>query len=144
MSSRRNPLSNHPVVQRLSSLILGWEQRFGSRPSWHFFASLVGTHFVEVQTLINTQRKVGAVWQRFGGPHLVRSVVFAERDIDPPIPLEVGANRMDVLVSRMIPVLRRFAGARLMSDITRYEDLALHLPGRKFDDIDALVTGGRV
>lgn len=142
-SAGENPLARHPIIRRISDAIFGWEERFGARPAWHFFASLVGTHFLEVQRLINTQRKVGAVWQRNGGPMLVRSVVFAERDIDPPIPSAVGDKRMDVLIDRLIPVLRRFAGPRLLADIDRFEGLARKLPGQRFDDIDALVSGGR-
>jgi len=137
--ARRGTRAASPTIQRISTIIQGWERRFGTQPAWHFCAGLVSRHFVEVQSLINKQKKVGAVWQRYGGPGLIRTIVFNQRDIDPPIPLEIDDKKMDTLISRLIPVLRRFAGPRLLADIERFDGLARMLPGRNLSEIDTLI-----
>lgn len=130
-----------PLFSRAAQALRSWEARFGARPAWHFFAGMVSRHFVEVQRLINTQKKVGAVWQRHGGPALIRTIVFGERDIDPPIPEKLGKKRMDVLIERLLPVLHRFGGPELTADLKRYDKLARNLPGKRVGDLDAMIKG---
>ena len=69
-------------VERLTR----WNDVLSPRPAWNVCAALVSQHFDEVKRLIDTNRRIGAVWQRHGGPALVRSIVFAEtpaRSADP-------------------------------------------------------------
>ncbi len=76
-----------PVLEpRPRILPVGWPERLRAwngmlepHPSWNLCAALVSQHFDEVKRLIDTNRRVAAVWQRHGGPALVRGIAFADR-----------------------------------------------------------------
>lgn len=124
----------------LGELLIDLESRFSNRPAWHFVAALVSRHFDEFLRLINTQKKVGAVWQRFGGPALVRKIVFSGRQLDPPVPRTVEDRDVRELVENLLRVVNRFAGPALQADISNYSALAVQLPGQTIDELEQLLT----
>jgi hypothetical protein len=109
-------------------------------PAWHLCAALVSQHFDEVKRLIDTNRRVAALWRRHGGPGLVRGFVFADGIPDPPVPLGLSTGASRELLGRFLTVLLRFGGAELRADIARYAALAQALPGASWDDLDRFVA----
>jgi subtilisin family serine protease len=119
-----------------------WEGLFGKRPAWQLCAFLISTHFDEVKRLIDTNRRVAVVWQRNGGPLLVRRIVLGEEEPDPPLPERIGDRPMLVLIDKLIAILERYGSAALKADAARYRDFVRRLPGMRIADIDTVLTEG--
>ena len=119
-----------------------WSGALGPHPSWNLCAALVSQHYDEVKRLIDTNRRVAAVWQRHGGPALVRGIFFAQQLPDPPIPAGLAGGEPGALVPSLLRVLLRFGGEALRADIARHAPLMLALPGSRWDELDALIGGG--
>lgn len=118
-----------------------WSGILDPHPSWNLCAALVSQHFDEVKRLIDTNRRVAAVWQRHGGAALVRGIAFADYPPDPPIPAMLEAGEPRVLAARLLCVLLRFGGDALRSDILRHASLLQALPGASWDELDGMVGG---
>lgn len=118
-----------------------WSGILDPHPSWNLCAALVSQHFDEVKRLIDTNRRVAAVWQRHGGPALVRGIAFADYPPDPPIPAMLAAAEPRALVSRLLRVLLRFGGDELRADIVRHASLVQALPGASWDELDDMIGG---
>lgn len=141
---------HEPVLEPGPRILpVGWPERLRAwngildpHPSWNLCAALVSQHFDEVKRLIDTNRRVAAVWQRHGGPALVRGIAFADRPPNPPIPATLAAGEPRALLSRLLKVLLRFGGDQLRADIVRHASLVQALPGARWDELD-LMIGGR-
>jgi subtilisin family serine protease len=136
--------------QPVGVLPVGWPERLrawadvlGKHPAWNLCAALVSQHFDEVKRLIDTNRRVAAVWRRHGGPGLVRSIAFADHPPDPPIPANIASAPSLELLVRLGKVLMRFGGDSLRSDIVRYAPLMSALPGASWSELDDIVGGHR-
>jgi hypothetical protein len=81
------------------------------------------------------------VWQRHGGPALVRGIAFADYPPDPPIPAALDSGEPRALVSRLLRVLLRFGGETLRADIVRHASLVQALPGASWDQLDDMIGG---
>jgi hypothetical protein len=119
-----------------------WERLFGKRPAWQLCAFLISTHFDEVKRLIDTNRRVAVVWQRYGGPLLVRRILLGEQDPDPPLPERIGERPVLVLIDKLIAILERYGSPTLRADAARYRDFVRRLPGTRIADIDTLLSEG--
>jgi subtilisin family serine protease len=116
-----------------------WNGILNPHPSWNLCAALVSQHFDEVKRLIDNNRRVAAVWQRHGGPALVRDIAFADRPPDPPIPATLDAGDSGTLVASLLRVLLRFGGDQLRADIVRHASLVQALPGASWIELDRLL-----
>jgi subtilisin family serine protease len=142
-------LAHEPVLEPEPRMLpVGWPERLRAwsgvldpHPSWNLCAALVSQHFDEVKRLIETNRRVAAVWQRHGGPALVRGIAFADRPPDPPIPATLAAGEPRALLSRLLRVLLRFGGDELRADIVRHASLVQELPGASWDELDRMIGG---
>lgn len=135
------PLPVRRPWQDFEDRLRAWEQQFGKRPAWQLCAFLVSTHFDEVKRLIDTNRRVGAVWQRHGGPMLVRHIVLSREQPDPPLPEWIGDKPTAVLIEKLIAILARYGGTDLKADTERYRDFVRRLPGLQIAEIDAVAVG---
>jgi subtilisin family serine protease len=99
------------------------------------YASLVSRYFSEVRGLIRSQRRVGAVWQRCGGPQLVRELARRVADADRPFPVMIGSVPIGEGLGRFLSVLKRYASPELREDIDRYGPFMLVLEGRSLNQI---------
>ncbi len=129
----------HPW-QDFEDRLRAWERLFGKRPAWQLCAFLISTHFDEVKRLIDTNRRVAAVWQRHGGPSLVRRIVLGEENPDPPLPERIGDRPVLVLIDRLVAILERYGSAALKADAARYRDFIRRLPGLRIADIDTALA----
>lgn len=120
----------------------GWSDILGHHPAWNLCAALVSQHFDEVKRLIDTNRRVAALWQRSEGPALVRGIAFAEHLPDPPLPSRLAAGRPRGAMTRLLTVLARYGGEALRADVVRYAPLVLALPGASWNELDDLVNRG--
>lgn len=94
----------------------------------------------EVWTLVNTNRKVAAVWHRCKGPVWTRLALKAAYSPRMPLPQEVdGLNLLDS-VRRFSAILKKYASPAFLEDILRYEpELALFEEGMSLENlIDAV------
>jgi subtilisin family serine protease len=128
--------------QDFEDRLRAWERLFGKRPAWQLCAYLVSTHFDEVKRLIDTNRRVAAVWQRHGGPQLVRRIVLGNEHPDPPLPETIEDKPVLVLIDRLVAILTRYGSASLKADTDRYCDFVRRLPGMRIADIDEALPGG--
>jgi subtilisin family serine protease len=105
-------------------------------PAGHQYAALVSRHFDEVLRLINTNRKVAAVWHRNGGPALVRAALaIAESPARAAIPAEVNGEALAPQLERILESWRRYASPAFTADIDRYRPDVLALAGRSLQAI---------
>jgi hypothetical protein len=72
----------------------------------------------------------------------VRSIVFADRLPDPPVPAEIANGKPRDLMARLMGLLMRYGGEALRADLVRYGWLIEALPGASWDELDSLVTDG--
>jgi subtilisin family serine protease len=106
----------HNYLSRLGE----WRTRFGPRPGLMLFASLVSEHVDEVLRLVNSNRRVGAVWRRNGGPFLVRHLIYGPPSRHTLLPAEIKGCDVAILLGRFLAILSRFGGPRLKADIARF------------------------
>jgi subtilisin family serine protease len=134
--------SRAPARPSLIDRLRRWNEILGPHPSWNLCAALLSLHFDEVKRLIDTNRRVGAVWQRHGGPALVRGIVFAEGPPDPPVPAGFASGPAPELMRKLLALLMRYGGNTLRADLVRYSGFMLALPGASWDELDTLVQSG--
>jgi subtilisin family serine protease len=123
----------HTIYSRLGE----WRRRFGPRPGLMLAAALISEHVDEILRLINQNARVGAVWRRQGGPYLVRHLL---RGIPPQqslLPATVDGCDVGTLIQRFVPILDRFSGTKLKTDIARYRDFVQKWPGTDLQRLDA-------
>jgi subtilisin family serine protease len=136
--------ARHIAAVNWADRLRGWTETLSARPAFNLFAALVSLHFDEVKRLIDTNRRVGAVWQRQGGPALVRSIVFSDVPPDPPVPSALATAQASHPLHRVLLLLSRYGSEALRADIARYADLLQALPGASWDELDAMVENGGV
>lgn len=123
----------HTIFSRLGE----FRSRFGARPGLMLAAALISRHVDDVLRLINSNYRVGAIWKRNGGPLLVRHLLYTHRTHTTLLPEAVDGCDVHTLLDRLLPILARFGGERLRSDIARYRDFVVHWPGADLDRLDA-------
>lgn len=114
----------HNFISRLGD----WKSRFGEGPGIMLIASLISEHVDEVLRLVNQNRRVGAVWKRHGGPKLVRHLLDGIAP-ETPLPRRIEGCDVQLLIAKFLPVLERYGGAHIRSDIGRYGPFAMAWPG---------------
>lgn len=97
-------------------------------------------HFQEVMALINTNRRVAAVWHRCKGPIWVRLALRAAHTPGMALPLEVDGLRLMEGIWRFSAIVKKYASPAFIEDILRYEpELALLEEGMSLENlIDAV------
>ena len=85
------------------------EAEISQTPSGQAYVSAVRRHLPEIRRLVNQNRRVGAVWQRNGGPLLVRAVLRAVTDSDCHLPTEICGMPIDSCVDNIASAFRMHA-----------------------------------
>ena len=131
----------HTIFSRLGE----WRSRFGPRPGLMLAAALISQHVDEILRLINNNPRVGAVWKRQGGPLLVRHLLRSHQTQVTLLPFAVQGCDVGVLIDRFLPILNRFGGERLKTEIACYRHFVQRWPGANLGDLDeeALRLGGK-
>lgn len=131
----------HTIFSRLGE----WRRRHGPRPGLMLAAALISRHVDEVLRLINHNVRVGAVWQRHGGPALVRHLLYGHQTTPTLLPVQVEGRDVANLIARLLPILDRFGGAQLKGDIADYRAFVAHWTDADLAGLDheALRLGDR-
>lgn len=116
---------------------IAWPQQFAGHPAFHLFAALVSTHVDEVRRLIDTNKRVAVVWRRGGGPAILRHLLDHYAQSTTPLPSVVGEYSASSLIDRLMTVFARFGSEALRSDVVRWRDFLLAVPGSDLQTLDA-------
>ena len=104
-------------------------------PTGQLYAALMSRYFSEVRGLIRSNRRVGAVWQRVGGPSLVRQLMQRVFDPDRPLPSTIKDASLASAVGRFLQVLHRYGSPDLCRDIERFGGMMTALEGRSLNGL---------
>ena len=77
-------------------------------------------HHMEVRELIDTNRRVAAVWHRQGGPGMIQTVLDAVRSRTLAIPDSIRGRSWGERVAGILAIFERYGSARLREDIVRF------------------------
>jgi subtilisin family serine protease len=108
-------------------------------PAGRVYAALVSRYFSEIRGLIRSNRRVGAVWQRIGGPLLVRHLLLGVFEPDRPLPENLAGIPLSSGIRRLFAALRKYGSPELKRDLDRFGPLMLALEGRT---LNALLRPG--
>jgi hypothetical protein len=130
---RRLPAANvgSPQWHRLHQV----EQEIAQTPLGREYSALVRSHMSEVVDLINTNKRVAAVWQRNSGPDIVESLLRLAHSAEYRIPLVIGGVELEERLTSIQRVLTRFGSSGLSSDLQRCAPFFASLGGQTYPEI---------
>lgn len=99
------------------------------------YAALFRRHFEEVQTLINTNKRVAVVWQRNGGPLLAQLAFNAVQNPDTPIPADINGVPLALCLNNILDILEKYGSAELQSDIAQSGASWTRFAGMSFNQV---------
>ena len=79
---------------------------------------MISRHFSEVRRLINTNRRVAAMWHRAGGPGLLRRLLRGAVDADAPAAIEDISQR--AYLDQWCDLLARYGSQKLRAAVENY------------------------
>lgn len=100
---------------------------------------LYDTHHVEVQHLVNHDRRVKVVWHRSSGPAFMAALLSGLSDLAQPIPKQVDGFPLELMIGRMADILRGRGSASLETTVSNHLTLVLELVA-KAETIADLLT----
>lgn len=107
-----------------------FQQWLMSFPAGHQYAELVSRHFDEVFRLINTNRRVAAVWHRNHGPTLVHvGMAILDDPEHAAFPMTIGGAPASEVFDRILSSWRLHGSPGLATDIDAHREALLALPG---------------
>jgi hypothetical protein len=89
------------------------------------FAEAVQRHIPETQDLINSHRRVGAVWRRNGGTQIIQSFLEMVQFPERKLPAAVTGRPITECLSRIQKALVRYGSAALAADLLRLGPLLI-------------------
>jgi subtilisin family serine protease len=122
------PLSMLPAFATLRGQAL-------TTPAGQMYAALISRYFSETRGLIRSNRRVGAVWQRVGGPLLIGQLLQRVFEPDRPLPRTLNDAALSTAVDRFLRVLHRYGSPDLCRDIDRHGGMVAALEGRSLNRI---------
>jgi hypothetical protein len=107
-----------------------FQQWLMSFPAGQQYAELVSRHFDEVFQLINTNRRVAAVWHRNHGPTLVHvGMAILDDPEHAAFPMTIGGAPASEVFDRILSSWRLHGSPSLATDIDAHREALLALPG---------------
>ncbi|AKF86653.1 hypothetical protein MFUL124B02_30915 [Myxococcus fulvus 124B02] len=85
------------------------------------YAQLILKHQPEVRALVETNKRVAAVWRRSGGPFIVHHLLDAARHPDEPLPSSLQGRPLDEALQDIFHILRTHGSAALVADIAEHQ-----------------------
>lgn len=126
----REPL----FVERLRDI----ERELTATPVGRELAEVGRRHAQEVVRLVNHNRRVGTVWQRYGGPELVQTSLDLMQTGKKELPEQINGRPLAECLRKMQEILVRYGSVQLASDLRRYGPRIIELA--KFDYRQLLVA----
>lgn len=111
------------------------ERELSSSEPGRQVAELWLRHSYELSRLVNRNKKVGALWQRHGGPALFQHAIRAARLRDHAIPSEIAGRPVDDCVDGLVEVFLRYGSDALRADLHAHRAAFPAIGGRSYDEI---------
>lgn len=93
-----------------------FERALRGQPGGAALADAFAAHVEEVVTLVNRNRRVATVWQRYHGPRFIQEAA-AHRTRDGAIPKVIDGVRLETLLLHMADTLQRHGSPELQQAI---------------------------
>jgi hypothetical protein len=104
-------------------------------PKGKQYAALIRHHTPETRWLIDTNRRVAAVWQRCGGPQLVQALMQMLQRHDQALPAEIDGRPLAECVAKIQKVLTRYASPGLAAGLREYAPRIAAMGGLNYAQI---------
>jgi hypothetical protein len=128
---RAAPVRLGPLQNRIKEV----EKEISSTSSGKRFVHMVRAHMAEALTLINQNRRVGAAWQRNGGPILAQAVLRSIQAKDYPLPQQLAGKPLDDCLANIASAFRANAGPDFVSDLDGFTRVISGLGGKTYGDV---------
>jgi hypothetical protein len=125
------PVPLGPLRQRIAEV----EREIGATKAGKSLVASVRRHMDEAQRLVNRNRRVGAAWQRHGGPLLVRSVLQSVQSADRSLPREIAGKPLELCLVEIAKVLRAHASPELVSELDDFTSAVSELGGKNYKEV---------
>jgi len=116
------PESRAPIAggMPISKNILDVQQEIVATPAGKEYADAITQHAGEVQRIINTNRRVAAVWQRSGGPQIIQAALNVAQNRTQAFPAEIEGKPLTDCVAKIVKTLTRYASPALAASLGKY------------------------
>jgi hypothetical protein len=104
----------------VTALLAALRRRVLASPDGQLYAALVSRHFSEIRGLVNTNRRVAAIWRRASGPVLIGRLLRESHDES------AASTRADEAPPRREQLERFFATVARFATQSLRDDLAEH------------------
>lgn len=111
------------------------EREITAIPAGKEYAALVRRHFPEVNTLVNSNRRVATVWHRNGGPQLIQRLIQVFQRPDEALPIEIDGKPLTECLTRIQEILMRYGSPLLSADLRTYGPGLRRLVGLAYPQI---------
>ncbi len=91
-------------------------------------------HFRELRGLMNSNKRVAAIWRRIGGEAWIRETWNCMVDRHRPFPSEFNGMTFSQCFSELTRVLQRYASCQLADDLQSFAPVLIALAGRTYDE----------
>jgi hypothetical protein len=101
-------------------------------PAGKEYADAITQHAGEVQRLINTNRRVAAVWQRSGGPQIIQAALNMMENRSQVIPAEIEGKPLADCIAKIQKALLRYSSPGLAAGLRKYAPRLGELAGLNY------------
>ena len=108
----------------------------------HQYATTVRRHHTEVRQLVSTNRRVGAIWKRYGGQSILQAILDAVARPDDPVPAIIGSHSLVQSTARIAMILRRYGSPALRRDVSEFEHIVSGVCGCTYNQLLARLQAG--
>lgn len=129
ISESRAPIAGGMPV---SKNLLDVRDEILATPAGKEYADAITQHAGEVQRLINTNRRVAAVWQRSGGPQIIQAALNMLQNRSRVIPADIEGKPLADCLARIQKVLLRHSSPGLAAGLRKYVPRLGELAGRNY------------
>ena len=123
-----------PTEEDLGLLIGARDQLLATSMGQHL-SRLIAHHVNEVRALIDSQKRVGAVWQRVAAADLLRAVLSGLRCPERPVAEFVSGMSLPERISAITRVLKRYGSQELVADLHSVSGFVAELSGKSYDEL---------
>lgn len=148
VSESRAPIAGGMPV---SKNLLDVQEEILATPAGKEYADAITQHAGEVQRLINTNRRVAAIWQRNGGPQIIQAALNMLQNRSQAFPVEIEGKPLADCLARIQKVLLRHSSPGLAARTSQVRAPArrtgraqLHAVARVVESVEnGLATAGK-